>query len=291
MREKVTILRYPGGKSWFLQYAEQLVSRRRPRVFVEPFAGGASVGLTLLARDRFDHLVMVERDHRVAAFWRRVLGDPSFAEEVEAFRCRRDNVEALLANMSETNLAMWTLVKNRCSFGGNLSAGLMSDVACRWNGPGLATMIRQVYGMRDRITFFEGDGVEVLRRYAGRKNVAAFADPPYTVRTRDAGFKLYRQAKLNHARLLAVLRRFRGDWMATYDGNPLVRTLAKVHGFAMRLVPMMTNCHERTEELVLSKSRTMLPTGPTRLRRLSTVSAMTDSTTGREAIIVDFGGP
>jgi len=96
-------------------------------VFIEPFAGGASVGLTLLARYCFDHLVMVEKDHRVASFWRRVLTDRSFPREVESFICTRPNLERLRAHTSEVNSPMWVLIKNRCSFGGYISAGAHAE--------------------------------------------------------------------------------------------------------------------------------------------------------------------
>ena len=72
----------------------------RPKIFIEPYAGGATIGLSLLHQDLVDELVMVERDPRVSAFWRRALEDPAFADEVRAFRCSRPNVEDIAAHPS-----------------------------------------------------------------------------------------------------------------------------------------------------------------------------------------------
>ncbi len=54
---------------------------------MEPFCGGVTVGLTLLHKNLVDHLHMVEMDPKVSVFWKRVLHDPSFIDQVEAFQC------------------------------------------------------------------------------------------------------------------------------------------------------------------------------------------------------------
>jgi len=41
-------------------------------------------------------------------------------DEAAAFECDLANVKAVVADKSETNMAMWVLVKNRCAFGGVL---------------------------------------------------------------------------------------------------------------------------------------------------------------------------
>ncbi len=53
-------LRYPGGKTWLVPYIRQwLYSRQpRPQKLIEPFAGGASVGLTAAFEDLADQVVL-----------------------------------------------------------------------------------------------------------------------------------------------------------------------------------------------------------------------------------------
>jgi len=81
----------------------------------------------------------------------------------------------------------------------------MRKIACRWNGPKLADTMRLIQSMAGRITLIEDDGIEVLRQYADR-DIVAFVDPPYSVRDRDAGHRLYREADLDHAELLRTLQ-------------------------------------------------------------------------------------
>jgi DNA adenine methylase len=250
-KDCLTPLRYPGGKKWFIRYAEAFVLARRPKLLIEAFAGGGTVGLTLLHRNLIDHLVMVERDPRVAAFWRRALTDATFAEQVETFECTREPVEAVIADTSTENRALWALVKNRCSFGGNLSGGLMRDVAARWNGQKLSTTLRLIHSMAKRITFVEGDGVKVLQDYSNRQDAVAFCDPPYSAETASAGHKLYRHSKVDHQALFNVLRQSVGRWIATYDDNDTIRKTIRGHGLVARGVKMRTNHRKTMYELVI----------------------------------------
>jgi DNA adenine methylase len=192
-----------------------------------------------------------ESDPRVAAFWRRALTDPSFAEQVEAFECTRERVEAVISDTSTENLAFWTLIKNRCSFGGNLDGGLMRDVASRWNGRKLSATLRLIYSMSGRITFLEDDGVKVLEAYSHREDAMAFADPPYTTEITSAGHKLYQYSKLDHGALFRVLGGWSGPWIATYDDNDAIRKIVRGHGLVARAVKMRTNHHKEKYELVI----------------------------------------
>src|SRR5271166_273482 len=68
--------RYPGGKTWFVPYARLWLSRsqRKPKEFVEPFAGGAIIGLTAVFEGLVDRTTLVELDVDVCAVWQTILG-------------------------------------------------------------------------------------------------------------------------------------------------------------------------------------------------------------------------
>src|SRR5207249_3276693 len=82
--------RYPGGKTWFVphfcHWLTQLPSR--PQTLIEPFAGGAIVGLTAVLEGLVDRLVLVEQDEAVASVWRTVFGprSPWLVEQIETFQ-------------------------------------------------------------------------------------------------------------------------------------------------------------------------------------------------------------
>jgi len=58
-------LRYPGGKLWLANYIEQTfeVNNLRPSLFVEPFAGGASIALALLTADKVREIGLIDMVH------------------------------------------------------------------------------------------------------------------------------------------------------------------------------------------------------------------------------------
>jgi DNA adenine methylase len=51
------------------------VNELAPSLFVELFAGGASVGLQLLSDKVVDEIGLVDRDRRVASFWKTAFWD------------------------------------------------------------------------------------------------------------------------------------------------------------------------------------------------------------------------
>jgi len=248
----LTVLRYSGGKRWFIGHAKYLVEAAiergapRPARLLEPFAGGATVGLTLLNSDLVDRLILCELDPRVATFWKTVLTDSRFADRVERFRCTRKNVLDVCKH-PDRDPAFWTLVKNRTSFGGNLTGGLMRNISSRWNGAKLATTFRQIFALSGRIKFVEGDALTLLRKYADDSNAAAFVDPPYV----QAGKVLYRHWQLDHAALFDVLASWKGFWLLTYDHAPEIDTLVSKHQFAYRYLGMQANLHGRKKETMV----------------------------------------
>src|SRR5579872_7505730 len=81
--------RYPGGKTWLVPRLRQWLTgrRARPRLLVEPFAGGGILSLTTAFEQLAERVLMVELDDQVAAVWQTILhGDaPWLAERILRF--------------------------------------------------------------------------------------------------------------------------------------------------------------------------------------------------------------
>ena len=69
--------RYPGGKTWLVPEVTLWLSRkhRHPCHFVELFAGGGIVSLTVAAEGLADHVTMIELDPDVASVWHTIFSD------------------------------------------------------------------------------------------------------------------------------------------------------------------------------------------------------------------------
>lgn len=86
-------LRYPGSKRRFGGYVRRALelSGLKPEIFVEPFAGGASVALQLLNDGLVEKIGLIDRDPLVAAFWETVFFDTNWLGHItiRTRRCRR----------------------------------------------------------------------------------------------------------------------------------------------------------------------------------------------------------
>jgi DNA adenine methylase len=73
----VSPLRYPGAKRWMCDYISRSIHRNDllPALFVEPFAGGASVSLSQLRAGLTDKVILNDRDPQIASFWATVFFD------------------------------------------------------------------------------------------------------------------------------------------------------------------------------------------------------------------------
>src|SRR3989304_6099144 len=93
--------RYPGGKTWLAPFVRQwLISLpQRPAEFIEPFAGGAIVGLSVAFERLADHVTLVELDEQVAAVWKTIIyGDYEWlVDKIIRFDLTHENVDRVLA--------------------------------------------------------------------------------------------------------------------------------------------------------------------------------------------------
>lgn len=264
--------RYPGGKTWFVptfrSWLQALPSR--PRLLVEPFAGGGSISLTALFDNLVDTVVMVEKDEDIAAVWQSIVDGNAgwLAEQILAFDLTRESVVAAIQETpcSVRERAFQTILKNRTLHGGILAegAGFLKTgeggkgIRSRWYPATLARRFRDLDTMRHRIDFRCTDGLAVMQEFAQAADVIFFIDPPYTAGGKKAGRRLYRHNELDHERLFSLCEGIAGDFLLTYDNAAEVRMLARRHGLQMRLIPMNNTHHATMEELVIGKNLTWM---------------------------------
>lgn len=257
--------RYPGGKTWLVPYIRCWLRSVSPAPsgLVEPFAGGAIVGLSALFEGLVKHLTLVEKDEDVAAVWRTIVDGNSAAliERILTFRLTRESVETLLNTPAPAQdvleSAFVTILRNRVQHGGIMAPGASlikngengKGLKSRWYPETLAKRIKAIETFRKDITFLLEDGVDYIRRNTDRTDVVFFIDPPYT----KAGKRLYRHSELDHKELFSVASKIRGDFLITYDDSTEIKSLALRFGFAVRSVVMKNTHHEIMKELLIAK--------------------------------------
>ena len=234
LRKRISPLRYPGGKS---KLAEYMLSNTQPwqmDTFVEIFAGGGSLGLSLLDGGRIRQLILNDTDPDVYAFWKTVVDDPGYliARTMDTVPTRElffKAKENLGKDISQKERAWYFFLVNRTAFSVIQMANPMRDITCRWNPENLSGRIRRIASMKDRIKLCSMDACGFIEQYAyWTTDTTLFIDPPYY----GKGKVLYPKAfdKEDHERLADMLNSlytgFDGpDMIITYDQCPEIEAL------------------------------------------------------------------
>ena len=231
-------LRYPGGKTWLVPHIRHWLKgiEPRPKLLVEPFAGGGIVSLTAVMEGLVDRCLMVELDRDVAAFWHAALRHgPELCEKVQHFQPTREAVEALSQQTPRNILehGFRTLVLNRTRRGGILAPGA-SLIRAGESGKrrGLALVSRDARPAALRLSLDQSRTAsdsarrtewysKTLLRPSGRTIAVMFVDPPYTAGGKRAGQAALRpQCTSTMPACSNCSRMGTCDFLMTYDRAP-----------------------------------------------------------------------
>jgi DNA adenine methylase len=264
--------RYPGGKTWLIPYLRQWFGsmQMRPAEFLEPFAGGGIVSLTVAFEGLASHVTMVELDNLVGSVWKTILSDDFewLAERIKSFDLTSDSVDQVLNAQTfiTRERAFQTILRNRVNRGGILAAGAGrlkegengKGLKSRWYPETLARRIRDVQKVRECIAFIEGNGLEVMHSLASRRDIVVFIDPPYTASTKRAGSRLYTHSELDHNKLFELTETLQGDFLMTYDNAEEVQSLVRRYNFEMKTIAMKSTHHAAMSELIIGRDLSWL---------------------------------
>ncbi len=270
---------YPGSKGWLVDAMAAQVQRSGMQTFIEPFAGSAVVGLSLLSAGIIKQLVLVEKHPELSSFWRAALTDETFSARVADVPLHRDGpilqkqigkrtlainahdadnrrvVLDILAH-PEKDTALACLVKQRCSFGGGLDkqglvnigkpvGGYYRGIASWWEKEKLVPRLQNIFALRNQIDFlYEGDAFISLEKFP---KAFAYCDPPYV----EKGATLYSFSETNPAQLIDLLLKRTAPWVLSYDDCAAVNALAKERSLECYRWQIKTNVHAQKYELLL----------------------------------------
>jgi len=259
--------RYPGGKTWLIPTLRRWLESRSAQYrkkFLEPFAGGSSASLLAVMEGFSEKAFFSEIDQDVAKVWDSALSNEGseLATRVEEFKINKTTTARLFkhaangAELSEKALAV--LVRNRIQHGGVLAPGAgrlksgenEKGISSRWYPETISERLSAIHTVRDRLSFTNEDGFELLKRFQNDTEAVAFVDPPYFVE----GKRLYSHWQIDHHALFAVLKKFQGDFLLTYDDAPPIRAWVKEFGFHVVAVKVKTTHHAKKRELLIGKN-------------------------------------
>jgi DNA adenine methylase len=234
-------LRYPGGKWRVARFFERLLRANfeRPPDYLEPFAGGASLALTLLFRGFVSRIFLNDLDPAVHAFWQTVIGDTDrLVRLIEKtpispaqWRKQRKIYQCGL-HESRLQLAFSFFFLNRTSHSGILNGGMIGGaqqrgdwkIDARFNKRDLIERIRRIAAENKSIHVSGIDGLEFLGQHHRRGNRSmVYVDPPYFNAGRDLYLNAYRPD--DHSDVRDAVHALRAPWVVSYDDVPPIQAL------------------------------------------------------------------
>ena len=244
MSKYVSPLRYPGGKLKVVDYVKQLmeVNDLRGGTYIEPYAGGASVALSLLFDKYAGKIKINDKDRAIYAFWYAVLNETdSLCRLINDTPVTMDVWQAqheLQKHKDEVDLlelGFSTFFLNRTNRSGILNGGVIGGknqdgnfkMDARFNKKDLIERIEQIAGYADLIELTSMDAVALIKRYKRTPAAKTFCylDPPYYVKGQDLYMNYYRDE--DHKDIAEAIQKFKGQWIISYDAVDFISELYK----------------------------------------------------------------
>ncbi len=225
-------LRYPGGK-WRISKLFEGVIRLNGLTqchYVEPYAGGASLALSLLFNEQVSEIHLNDLDPAIYAFWHCVLThNKDFIQllsETPVTSAEWSKQKAIFSKgptADKLALGFATFFLNRTNFSGILNGGMIGGreqrgtwkLDARFNRLELQRRIERIGKFRNRIHLSCQDAIKFLDSHKFSRTSLIYLDPPYY----KAGMRLYLNAYKpgDHAAVSEFAKGLELPWIVSYE--------------------------------------------------------------------------
>ena len=240
-------LRYPGGKSKLTPLIKSLMAKAGlvNATYIEPFAGGAGVAMSLLLDGTADQVVINDLDKAVYSFWRAVKTESNALIKMIANtqitideRSRQQTIYRTEKRYS-VELAFAALFLNRVNRSGIITGGPIGGheqngnwkLNARFNKEAIIDRIAEISRKKNAIVVYNQDVITLIDNFLPKYTANAFIyfDPPYYNKAK----RLYKNA-LTHAAHVRIANRILDyvdcPWLLTYDDVAEIRKLYAERG-------------------------------------------------------------
>lgn len=240
-------LRYPGGKSRIADFVKQIIKDNKllDGVYVEPYAGGAAVALSLLMSEYVSRIIINDKDRSIFAFWHSVLNETErlcqYIEEtpvtMEIWREQRELQSIEKKKTADLfSLGFSTLFLNRTNRSGIIKAGVIGGleqtgnykIDARYKKEELIARIRRIAAYADRIELHNEDAVDLVSKisHIAPQNTIMYLDPPYYKKGRGLYMNYYNDS--DHRAIRDIITNVDIiKWMVSYDNSCFIKSLYK----------------------------------------------------------------
>jgi DNA adenine methylase len=232
----ITPLRFPGGKRKVFTFFRELIERNGllDVHYVEPFAGGAGLALSLLISGCVKMIHLNDLDVAIYAFWKSVLEEPEelcrrvkeARVDIATWKQQREIIDHP-EQYSQVEVGFATLFLNRTNRSGILRGGVIGGleqagvwkIDARFNKDEIIRRIRLIAAYRDNIRVYNRDAVQFLgemsRWVSPTEACFVYADPPYYAKGHTLYYNHY--SSEDHQNLARAMKELTCPWVVSYD--------------------------------------------------------------------------
>lgn len=237
-------LRYPGGKGKLSKIFKQLITENSlcDGIYIEPYAGGASVALSLLINEYVSKIIINDLDVSIYLFWDSVLNNTEelcrFIQDTPVnIDCwdRQKFIQNNKEKFDNIDIAFSTFFLNRTNYSGILKGGIIGGrnqtgnwkIDARYNKENLIDRIKKIALYKNRIELRNDDAIVFLKKMKRRKEnkTIIYLDPPYFIKGKDLYLNYYNEK--DHTDIADMMKELNHKWVITYDKVPFIKNAYK----------------------------------------------------------------
>lgn len=236
-------LRYPGGKGKVSKYFKKVFIENNlcDGTYVEPYAGGASVALSLLFSEFASKIIINDKDRSIYAFWNSVLKDPeALCKKIKDCKIDVSNWEKQRFIQKTKNehdlltLGFSTFFLNRVNRSGIIMAGIIGGrnqtgtwkMDARFNKVDLIKRIERIVSYSDRIKMYNMDAIGLIKKVEPKLKARSFfyLDPPYFEKGSVLYMNHYQMS--DHENISNFISQLKNKkWIISYDSVDEIKNL------------------------------------------------------------------
>lgn len=273
-------LRYPGGKAKLANFVKDVFKHNDlcDGTYVEPYAGGAAIALTLLLEEYAREIVINDIDYSVFSFWKAVLDDTENLVRrirnakitVEEWR-KQQHIYKNQSDFSPAEIGFSFFYLNRTNRSGVINAGIIGGLKqkgnykadVRFNKQDLIERVELIADHRNRIKIYNLDALKLLPKVTKESTGKTFVymDPPYY----DKGKMLYKNFYNHddHVQIGAVANKLPVATLITYDNvDPIKEIYGEQNTLEFSLYYSLNNDKKRVASELMIYRNMELPYHP-----------------------------
>ncbi len=233
-------LRYPGGKGKVANFFKLLFLENDllGSEYVEPYAGGASVALSLLFEEYASHIHINDLDRSVYTFWKVVLEQPDLLckriadARLGVHEWDRQRKVQTATDPEEVDLAFSTFYLNRTNRSGIIGGGIIGGreqtgkwkIDARWRPKDSIARIEKIARFASRITLTGLDTAAYIETVLPSiDSPFLYLDPPYYGKGKGLYPSFYEHA--DHEQIASLVSALEVPWVVSYDAEPKIEIL------------------------------------------------------------------